>query len=88
MALDGLQPNDLRTIERSDAMSSAAARSGARLSPRARWRLALELLLVGAVIGAIAIYTPWAVGYVRPDFSQTGQFAIRICPEFAFKRFP
>jgi hypothetical protein len=51
---------------------------GARLSPRARWRLALALLLVGGALGGIAIYSPWAVGYVHPNIQQPGYFTIGI----------
>lgn len=70
MADDGPQLDDPRP--------GGAARSEARLSPRARWRLALGLLLVGAAISGAAIYTPWAVGYVHPNIQQSGLFIIRL----------
>lgn len=77
MADDGLladEPQDaLRTVELDDLLHvDAPSRLSLRVSPRALWRMALGLMIVGGVLALIASFAPWVIVQFTPSLTVMG----------------
>lgn len=66
-----------------DGRTSSGGILGGRLGAQGRWRLALGLLLLGGVLGIVALFSPWATGLIYPPqtFNQ-GHITIRMYDPF------
>jgi len=70
MAGEGLEADDLRTVELDDALSGSVASStwGVRLGALARWRLALWLMSAAGIFAWLATLAPWMMTQVLPFY--------------------